>query len=107
MKACETHLRTPQGKLCQLILGLDANALYLYAIGQKMPHGCYSRLIEKDGVLVPLHRNARFAAMYIWMDFMSTKEEIVIKHKFNSNREVRIGPYLVDGYHRRPGPSTR
>ena len=84
--------------MCQKILGLDCNALYMYAIGQKMPHGCYSRLVEKNGVLVPMRRNPKYKSQYIWMDYVAYEQNITIKHKYNYNREVRIGPYLVDGY---------
>ncbi len=36
-KAGETFIRNNQNKLCQRIRGDDANALYLWAIGQEMP----------------------------------------------------------------------
>ena len=32
------------GKVCQKVIGYDANALYLWAVGQEMPTGDYKRI---------------------------------------------------------------
>jgi hypothetical protein len=96
-KADETRIRRDDGKVCKRIIGLDANALYLFAIGREMPHGSYSRLINEDGTLIPINRHPKHRSMYLWMDFVARRDRIKIKHKWNTNREVRIGPYLIDG----------
>ena len=83
-------------KLCGSILGFDANALYLQAIGQAMPIGPFvRRLAEND--FRPEVRD-KYMAAYYWMDWLIHTLGINIQHKLNTGREVRIGKYLVDGY---------
>ena len=36
--------------------------------------------------------------MYDWMDWLNLTKQATIKHKMNQGKELRIGPYLVDGY---------
>ena len=96
-RADETGIRRDDGKICKRILGLDANSLYLHAIGRDMPHGSYCRLDNKNGNLIPTNRHPKHRSMYLWMDFVAKTDNIKIKHKWNSNRETRIGPYLIDG----------
>lgn len=49
-KAGETYIRNGE-KLCQSIVGFDCNALYLYAIGQKMPCGKLTSIESYDGMV--------------------------------------------------------
>jgi G:T-mismatch repair DNA endonuclease (very short patch repair protein) len=84
------------GPLCQSIVGYDANALYLYALDQEMPTGPFIRRYKKDGFKP--HKRDHFLAMFHWMDWISQQQKIDILHKQNTNREVRIGPYMVDGF---------
>ena len=91
----ETRIRG-NGPLCGSILGYDANALYLWALGQDMPTGAFLRRFESDGFKPK--KMDRYMAAYDWMEWVARKEDIHILHKMNSRQEVRIGPYLVDGY---------
>ena len=40
----------------------------------------------------------KFLSMYMWMDHQAKQENNRILHKLNNGEEIRIGPYLVDGY---------
>ena len=49
-----THIRHPDGPLCQQITGLDANSLYLWSLSQEMPVGeplRYRRLDDSSDML--------------------------------------------------------
>jgi hypothetical protein len=94
-KSGETKLR--QGsKLCQRILGYDANALYLWALGQEMPTGCFVRRHCDEGFKPVV--NTKYLSMYFWLDYRAKIDGIHIVHKMNGGKEARIGPYLVDGF---------
>ena len=83
-------------KLCQKIVGYDANALYLWAIMQNMPTGSYTRrLAENDFKL------KGYIKMAIeWLERVAYKERIHIRHELN-NTEKHIGDRKlpVDGFH--------
>ena len=94
-EAGTTFINQDQTKPCQNIAGWDANALYLYVIGQPQPCGGYvrrhapdfkadSRLIQED--------------MFHWMDYTIKTENVNILHSRNNVHEIRIGSYYVDGY---------
>ena len=102
-KVGETFIRGNIEKPCKKIVGYDANALYLWAIGQNMPTQMYG-IIKKHGAnfRVDSDRQHKYMTMYFWMDFISKQKEIKNLHKLNNGREKRVGPYLVDGYN----PST-
>ena len=82
-------------KKCGSILGFDANALYLQAIGQEMPVSSFiRRRFEND--FRPDLRD-KYMAAYYWMNWlMHTYQHI--QHRLNSGREVRIEKYPVNGY---------
>ena len=82
--------------ICKSILGYDCNGLYLWALGQEMPTGPFIRRLSFDN-FKPQKRD-RFLSMFDWMTWVSLKEKIEIKHKFNNTQECRIGPYPVDGF---------
>lgn len=94
--ANETFIRNDPEIPVSSILGLDANALYLKAISEKMPTGQFV-LRQKINNFIP-EKEWRHIAMYNWMDWISKSENIEIKHKINSGSEKRIGPYFVDGF---------
>ncbi len=91
-------------KKCGSILGFDANALYLQAIGKPMPVGPFVRRLA-DNDFRPELRD-RFMSAYYWMDWISHRDEIEIRHKLNSRSEVRVGPYPVDGFSDSSGKPT-
>ena len=96
-KKGETKIRGGNKK-CQRIVGYDSNALYLHAISRPMPTGTYVRRREENGFFPTKH--TRYQLMYIWLEWESEKNNMKIIHALNNNgREVRIGPYLVDGYY--------
>jgi hypothetical protein len=94
-KAGETMIRNSKDEVCQSIIGLDANALYLWAFDQEMPTGYFIR--RKEPYFIPVVSD-RYMMMYYWMDWISRKNGINIMHKMNSQKEKRIGPYFVDGF---------
>ncbi len=83
-------------KVCQSIVGYDANALYLWALAQPMPTGIYVRRKFEDDFLPKLP--LKYIRMYFWMEYLIQMENRDISHKMNSGQETRIGPYLVDGF---------
>ena len=94
-KAGETKIRGGD-KLAQRIVGYDANALYLWAMSQKFPVGGFIRRM-KNSEFKPEIRD-KFMISFHWLDYVSTKNNVVILHKMNNKREKRIGPYLIDGF---------
>ena len=95
-RAGQTPIRNNPDVIGQRIMGHDANGLYAYCIAQPMPTGCYvDRRAENSFKGELCHK---YMDMFFWMDWVAEQENIDIKHKINNNREVRIGPYLVDGY---------
>ena len=84
-------------KQCQGCVGLDANALYLWALMQPMPTGWYTRrTLEND--FKPQHRiGGQSAADYL--DYLSATTGAKIQHKWNS-KEKQIGSRRlpVDGW---------
>ena len=82
-------------KECRNILGFDCNSLYLFALGRDMPTGSFIRRLESEKFR-PKKRD-QYMDMFYWMDFISQKRNITIQHKLNSDKEFRIGHFLVDG----------
>ncbi len=70
-KAGETFIRNNQNKLCQRIRGDDANALYLWAIGQEMPVGPFIRRRSEQGFKP--ERRDKWLSAYYWMDYLNSK----------------------------------
>ena len=95
-KAGETFIRGNPDKQCQTIVGFDANALYLWSIGQDMPSGPFvRRKVEND--FKPEKRD-KYCLMYDWMDYMAKIKDVKIEHKMNTGKEKKVGPYPVDGF---------
>jgi hypothetical protein len=92
-KSGETKIRG--GSTCESIVGLDANALYLWAFGEEMPTGSFVR--RTAPLFFPRTRD-KHMMMYHWMDWISLKTGIKILHKMNNGMEKGVGPFYVDGY---------
>jgi hypothetical protein len=92
-KAGETRIRGK--KKCRSIVGLDANALYLWAFGEPMPTGPFVRRIGPH--FTPRTRD-KHLMMYHWMDWVSQNSGVKIIHKMNNGKEKVVGPFRVDGY---------
>ena len=90
-----TFVRDDPGRPCANIVGYDANALYLDCIDKAMPCGGYVRRSAPD-----FKPDSRLSCedMFHWMDYLMETEGVHILHARNHVSEVRIGPYLVDGY---------
>ncbi|XP_069106330.1 uncharacterized protein [Argopecten irradians] len=83
-------------KPCKSILGLDANALYLHSLSEAMPTGPYSVRREETGF--QLEKRDKYLKAFKWLDWVSENTGCEIQHRMNSGREIRIGPYRVDGF---------
>ena len=95
-KVGETPIKNDESNICQNIIGFDANALYLWAIGQDMPVGAFNRRKKRTG-FKPEKRDS-YLKMYDWMEWKNFSENVQINHKVNTGVEKRIGPYLADGF---------
>ena len=81
-------------KPCKKIWGADANALYLWALAQKMPCGYYVRRKKVED----FKRRGCFNKWSIeWLDFVAHRDGLNIVHAHNQG-EHRIGRYPVDGF---------
>ncbi|XP_053391895.1 uncharacterized protein LOC128554634 [Mercenaria mercenaria] len=94
-RAGQTRIRDGKN-ICGSILGFDANALYLWAIGQPMPVGPFVRR-RAVNEFRPEVRD-KYMSAYYWMNWLIHTQGSNIMHKLNHGQEVRIGKYPVDGY---------
>ena len=82
-------------KVCKNIIGYDCNALYLWALSQSMPTGCFVRRHFPDFKPEVSHK---YLDMYVWMDHLADVGKVNIVHKLNTGKEKRIGKYFCDGF---------
>ena len=84
------------GRLCQSIVGSDANALYLWSIMQDMPVGWYRRRrAENDFRPESAQLHGQMAVE--WLTWEAERTRRAIRHQVNG-REKRIGKLPVDGW---------
>ena len=94
-EAGKTFSRNNLNKPCEQIVGYDANALYLWAIGQPMPSG-YPLIRREQNFFV--REFPEFAGeCHDWIDWIAHEHNIKIQSAFHGG-EKRIGKYKVDGY---------
>jgi len=102
--AGETRLREAvygkSAELCHRVVGYDANALYLYCIGQEMPTGTPKRWVldeETQTFEESVARGSKTA--HGWLEWESRMRGSRIQHEKNG-REVRLGEHglPVDGF---------
>ena len=94
-EAGKTFIRNNLNKPCEQIVGYDANALYLWAIGQPMPSG-YPLIRREQNFFV--REFPEFAGeCRDWIDWIAHEHNIEIQSSFHGG-EKRIGKYKVDGY---------
>ena len=89
-------------KLCDGVVGLDANALYLWAIIQPMPTGFYARRkAENQFKLEQSFTNEKSARD--WLSWKRQQDQTDIIHRHKNGREVKIGHRCipVDGLSRK------
>ena len=96
-KADETFIRGNPSKLCKRILGLDANALYLWAIGQAMPVGRFLIRRAETDFRADQPRDL-YMSQFDYLEWVATRDNVRIRHAMNSKSEFRVGPYPVDGF---------
>jgi G:T-mismatch repair DNA endonuclease (very short patch repair protein) len=83
---------------CELVLGVDANALYLWSMMQDMPTGnARKRLPENDFGYKHVQGNSKVA--HGWLQYQGWILGIQIQHSQNE-KEFRVGQHSipVDGY---------
>ena len=83
-------------KLCEKIVGYDANALYLWALLQDMPTVSYTRRMAES----EFKPKGSIRMAIKGLEWVPHKEKIHIRHQLN-NAEKRIGgrKFPVDGFH--------
>ena len=74
-------------KLDKKVIGLDANALYLWSFDQEFPVGTFTRRFGESN-FSPIYQ-IQYDLMYYWMDFTAQKENIEIMHKKNLGKEKK------------------
>ena len=94
--ANETCIRGNANVVGKRILGHDANGLYAYCIAQSMPTGCFVDR-RAETCFVGTFREKYFN-MFFWLDYVAERDGIHVRHRLNNGKEVRIGPYRVDGF---------
>ena len=94
----KTFIRQNENKICKKIIGYDANALYLWALKQKMPTGAFTIRKEEEGFR--LIKRDRYLKAFYYLEWLRNEKGLEIDHYFNKGKEFRIGPYLVDGFSR-------
>ena len=85
-----------KAKLCENVVGYDANALYLWAIMQYMPTGAFTRRRESN----EFKKESSIKMATEWLEWESESRGIPIRHQVNDT-EKRIGHRRlpVDGFH--------
>ena len=84
-------------KVCKEVLGVDANALYLWCLMQNIPTGYGRRRREENGFKMD-RQNGSMSA-HAWLEYLAWTRRIRIDHLHN-NGEKRIGNHNipVDGF---------
>ena len=84
-------------KLCQGVVGYDANALYLWCIMQDMPTGHYHRRRAETGFKKKKKITSEEAQE--WLEWLAISQGIRLRHQANGG-EKRVGVLglPVDGY---------
>ena len=73
-------------KLCEKIVGYDANALYLWPLMQNMPTGSYTRRLAEN----EFKPKSSIKMAIEWLEWVAHQDRIYIRHQLNST-EKRIG----------------
>ena len=84
----KTFIRNNHNYPCKRICGWDANALYLWALGQKMPAGSYIRRKKENGFKP--ERSDKYESMFHWMDWLNSTQSTHILHYRNYGEEKRV-----------------
>ena len=103
-EAGKTKLREHQygdeAKVCGRVLGVDANALYLWCVMQDMPVG-HPIVREASNNFAPVtHQRQNSKAAHAWLEHLSGQLSVTI-HRFTIYKEKRLGKHglMVDRSH--------
>ena len=94
-EAGKTFIRNNPSKPCQKSIGYDANALYLWAIGQNFPAG-YPLIRHQEKFFV-CEFPQFLGGCCDWIDWLIHERNIEIQSAFHGG-EKKIGSYKVDGF---------
>ena len=98
MQVGESFIRNNPNKPCKTIIGYDANALYLWSIGENMPVGYPLICRESKHYISEFPQFA--AGCRDWIDWLVHECNIKILSAFHGG-EKKIGKYKVDGIYGR------
>ena len=91
----KAFIRNNHTKTCQKIISYDANAFYLWSIGENFPAG-YPLIYSNKTYFV--HENPHFSGgCRDWIDWLIHEKNIEIQPAFHGG-EKEIGPYKVDRF---------
>ena len=91
----KTFIRQNKDKLCQSIVGYDANSLYLYCLSQKMPIGLpIIRNLEDNFIPSRRHHSAEATE---WLEHYMHVNSVMLNTNTRGG-ERRVGPFMVDGF---------
>ena len=92
------NLYGSEAKLCDQILGVDANALYLWCMMQEMPTGYMVRRSEENQFRPTLAQKFGRQA-WTWLEYIAHETNLYIEHMFNKG-EKKVGQHQlpVDGF---------
>ena len=102
-EAGETHIRKleylDKAKLCSTILGVDANALYLYCISSSLPVGFPKVRKKVNNFAIENGMLASSKAAHGWFHYLEEFKGVSLRHARNYG-EKKIGRHglPVDGY---------
>ena len=87
-----------KAKVCDRVLGVDANALYLYCMMQDLPTGQPVRRYEATGLAREPTRSYSKSA-HAWLEYVAYTTGREIRHR-NNGGEIRLGQHglPVDGF---------
>ncbi|XP_053380152.1 uncharacterized protein LOC123531892 [Mercenaria mercenaria] len=83
------------GKTCEKVVGYDANALYLWAIGQAMPEGAFVRR-RVENAFKPEHRD-QYMQAFNWLNYLNQYEGPISSTKGITARDP-LRKIPLDGY---------
>ena len=95
-EADKTCIRNNPEKICQKVVGYDANALYLWALSQPMPVGLYTHWQYAGEKFQPLYP---WREADEWLAWASHQHQTTLRTRLN-NSEKRLGDRQlpVDGF---------
>ena len=99
----ETQIRGIPNKDVEQILGLDANALYLYSLSQAMPTGGYTRFKKVEGKdkFIPKMKSLWNQMEEEWLQYRAYTDNVDIQSRMSGKQAVfehGNQQFLVDGY---------